>query len=159
MFSRVLSTFPNFNFLFLNKDLLHLFQQTPLGWTTTARLGTLAPTVPSAKPPTTVLPKGNASTMAVLWSANACPDTKAMGTTARTSTNALSQPYATKCMGGATALTRQVGDFIEDDDLIGSYYCNCTDFFTGYNCQTYAPKRHCADLYVYNNIKTSGPYL
>ena len=41
----------------------------------------------------------------------------------------------------------------------GSYYCNCSDFYTGWNCQTYQPKRHCADLYVYNDIKTSGPYL
>uniref|UniRef100_A0A914EPE1 Fibrinogen C-terminal domain-containing protein n=1 Tax=Acrobeloides nanus TaxID=290746 RepID=A0A914EPE1_9BILA len=41
----------------------------------------------------------------------------------------------------------------------GSYYCNCSDFYTGWNCQTYQPRRHCADLYVYNDIKTSGPYL
>ena len=34
----------------------------------------------------------------------------------------------------------------------------CAQFYDGNNCQYYHPKRHCADLYVYNNITTTGAH-
>ncbi|CAB03262.1 IgGFc-binding protein-like [Caenorhabditis elegans] len=38
----------------------------------------------------------------------------------------------------------------------GSYHCTCDDFWLGDNCNTYKPRRHCADLYVYWGVRESG---
>ncbi|EFO87699.1 hypothetical protein CRE_05401 [Caenorhabditis remanei] len=40
----------------------------------------------------------------------------------------------------------------------GSYHCQCDDFWLGDNCNSYKPRRHCADLYVYWGIKNTGVY-
>ncbi|EGT46828.1 hypothetical protein CAEBREN_12416 [Caenorhabditis brenneri] len=38
----------------------------------------------------------------------------------------------------------------------GSYHCDCEDFWVGDNCNAYKPRRHCADLYVYWDIRANG---
>uniref|UniRef100_A0A8R1HZB6 EGF-like domain-containing protein n=1 Tax=Caenorhabditis japonica TaxID=281687 RepID=A0A8R1HZB6_CAEJA len=40
----------------------------------------------------------------------------------------------------------------------GSYHCTCDNFWLGNNCNTYKPRRHCADLYVYWGERQSGVY-
>uniref|UniRef100_A0A914X4V2 Uncharacterized protein n=1 Tax=Plectus sambesii TaxID=2011161 RepID=A0A914X4V2_9BILA len=42
-------------------------------------------------------------------------------------------------------------------NTVGSYYCTCHPNYEGNNCQSYLPRRHCADLFKYHNITTTGP--
>ncbi|EYC17373.1 hypothetical protein Y032_0031g2433 [Ancylostoma ceylanicum] len=43
-------------------------------------------------------------------------------------------------------------------NTIGSYHCDCAQFFTQPHCQNYQPRRHCADLRRYWNITDDGIY-
>ncbi|GMT34127.1 hypothetical protein PFISCL1PPCAC_25424, partial [Pristionchus fissidentatus] len=40
----------------------------------------------------------------------------------------------------------------------GSYYCQCAMYYAGHDCETYGPKRHCADLFKYHGIFDDGAY-
>ncbi|KAF8386688.1 hypothetical protein PRIPAC_75830, partial [Pristionchus pacificus] len=40
----------------------------------------------------------------------------------------------------------------------GSYYCNCNMYYAGHDCETFAPKRHCADLFKYHGETADGAY-
>ena len=43
-------------------------------------------------------------------------------------------------------------------DSLGGHNCSCYDWFNGTNCQTYNPRRHCADLQLYDGQTNSGVY-
>ncbi|RCN51441.1 hypothetical protein ANCCAN_02392 [Ancylostoma caninum] len=43
-------------------------------------------------------------------------------------------------------------------NTIGSYHCDCAQFFTQPHCQNYQPRRHCADLRRYWDIADDGVY-
>ncbi|KIH63473.1 calcium binding EGF domain protein [Ancylostoma duodenale] len=43
-------------------------------------------------------------------------------------------------------------------NTIGSYHCDCVQFFTQPHCQNYQPRRHCADLRRYWDITDDGVY-
>ncbi|GMR33272.1 hypothetical protein PMAYCL1PPCAC_03467 [Pristionchus mayeri] len=41
----------------------------------------------------------------------------------------------------------------------GSYYCTCKQYYVGHDCETFAPRRHCADLYKYHGVTEDGAYV